>query len=126
MDLYERQQFDFLLQSAVNRFAERLEERMRGAAAAYQQLASDAGNTDTNEFTEAIFQDFLLDNIDGACFVLRAIPQKRIGRQLIDSETTLQNCLLQIAKQQFAQLLKSKTVEALEQHASYQTSTSGD
>ena len=40
MDLHQRQQFDFLLLTATERFVARLEERHRGAAAALAALTA--------------------------------------------------------------------------------------
>jgi hypothetical protein len=86
MDLHERQQFDFLLQIAVERFVERV-----------QQLGEQRAQV--RPFTDAIFADFLLDNADGACFVLRALSR--------ETEATL----IGMAKGAFSDLLQKK-VEA--------------
>ena len=78
MDLYSRQQFDFLLQTATERFVARLEERHRGPEAAAVALRSDP------------------------------------------TAATVEEALAALARGLFAELLLTKTVEALDQHAGYQ------
>ena len=41
MELYERQQFDFLLQTSVERYVERIEQRNEGATNALERLLVD-------------------------------------------------------------------------------------
>lgn len=126
MDLYKRQQFEFLLQTAVERLAEKLEQRHRGSESALQSLQQGNSNGLIVDFVEAIFQDFLLDNIDGACFILSAIPQRRLGQPVsLCADQSIQSTLVQFAKQQFHLLLQAKTLEALEQHAGYQAVDAG-
>jgi len=91
MDLHERQQFDFLLQVAVERYVERVE-----------QLGSERAKLDT--FVGAIFNDFLLDNADGACFILRALSEQA------DVEQTL----ITMAKGVFSDLIRRKIGESLD------------
>lgn len=119
MNLHEKQQFDFLLCTAVERFVERLEQRNQGAANALSQLREDpnASGVWLDDFTDAVFRDFLLDNAEGACFILcslsrrpsAALPAGRVG-----------DTLLLMAKRAFADLLQAKAEELLEQHSGYQ------
>ncbi len=88
MDLHERQQFDFLLQVAVERYVERVE-----------QIGPD--RVKLNAFVDAIFSDFLLDNADGACFVLRALAKH-------------EQELVVMAKAAFSDLIRRKIDETLE------------
>jgi hypothetical protein len=124
MDLYSRQQFDFLLQTATERFVARLEERHRGPEAAAVALRSDpaAAKRSIDEFVAAVFADFLLTNADGAAFVLRSVPQRPIAahRDALAAATTVEEALAALARGLFAELLLTKTVEALDQHAGYQ------
>lgn len=124
MDLYQRQQFDFLLHTATERFVARLEERHRGAEAALAALtaAPDGEGVWRGDFVDAIFQDFLLDNADGAAFVLRSLPARSLAahRSAIAGAGTVEGLLVALAKALFAELLLAKAVEALEQHAGYQ------
>lgn len=124
MDLHQRQQFDFLLQTATERFVARLEERHRGTAAALAALRGDptATTAAVSEFVAAVFADFLLDNPDGSAFVLRALPKRPIvaHRGSLAAAATVEDALASLARGLFAEILLLKTLEALEQHAGYQ------
>ena len=124
MDLHQRQQFDFLLLTATERFVARLEERHRGAAAALAALtaAPEGEGVWRGEFVDVIFQDFLLDNADGAAFVLRSLRARPLGqhREACADAGSVEDLLVALAKGLFADLLLAKAVEALEQHAGYQ------
>jgi len=124
MELHERQQFDFLLMTAVERFVERLEQRHGGAGEALALLRRDSYTTGIllDEFVSAMFRDFLLDNIAGACFVLQALPQRTAPEPGAGS---VEAVLIAMAKTAFADLLKQKTEEALEQHLAFQASNDG-
>jgi hypothetical protein len=123
MDLYQRQQFDTLLQTATERFVARLEERHRGAEQALSQLASDTKDAWVAQFVEAVFEDFLLNSVDGACFVLRSLPRRPVEphRGQIAAAGTVEELTLGLAKSLFSELLLRKTVESLEQHVRYQS-----
>jgi hypothetical protein len=119
MDLYQQQQFGFFLQTATERFVERLEQRFRGAATALEKVKSDPNGDGVwvDEFTNAVFEDFLLNNIDGACFVLRSLAKRKTGGC---DEGTVEYALQSLARELFAELLLQKTIEILEQHSGYQ------
>ena len=129
MLLFEQQQFEFLLQTAVERFVERLEQRFRGPEGALENLRRDPNHQGVwlNGFCEAVFEDFLLNNIDGACFILRALAKRPISEQPSISSSdpaasiNVETHLIQLARAQFSQLLHQKALEALEQHSGYQT-----
>jgi hypothetical protein len=120
MALHERQQFDFLLQTAVERFVERLEQRFRGAEDALANLRRDPDGEGVwlTEFTTAVFEDFLLNNIEGACFVLRSLPQRKI--ELSPQTVSVEQLLGSLSHGLFRELLLNKSLEALEQHVGYQ------
>lgn len=120
MDLYKRQQFEFLLQTAVERLVERLEQRLRGADAALVALQQNQCEDEIKQFVEAIFADFLLDNLEGACFVLQSFAKRPLGELKLPAEQTIQATLIHLAKQHFQTLLRVKTLEALEPHSGYQ------
>jgi hypothetical protein len=126
MDLHEKQQFDFLLNTAVERYVERLEQRNGGVEIALERLRRDAEGEGVwlRRFTQAIFDDFLLGNAGGACFVLQALAKRTVpGVASGKVETTLDT----LAKHAFADLLKQKTEEALEQRCSLEVaSVQGD
>ncbi len=118
MQLHERQQFDFLLLTAVERYVERLTQRNEGAANALSRLQADPNGEGIwlDQFVDAIFQDFLLDNTAGACFVLQALGKRKIE---VVPPGKVDDVLLAMAKQAFAGVLQVKTIEALEQSVMY-------
>jgi hypothetical protein len=125
MDLHERQQFDFLLHSAVERFVERLEQKNQGAENALHRLREDPNGKHVwlDTFTNAIFADFLLDNVAGACFVLSAL-ERGIVRMPFTGK--IGDVLIAMAKSAFANLLRQKTEETLEQRTGYQAVETGE
>jgi hypothetical protein len=120
MDLYQRQQFDFLLFTATERFVERIEQRNAGTHNALVRLREDPDGEGVwlNDFTQAIFRDFLLDNIEGACFVLTALAKRPAPPALPGA---IEPVLIGMARAAFAALLKQKAEERLEQAMEYQT-----
>lgn len=77
-------------------------------------------SADTREvalFVDALFQDFLLDNVAGACFVLEALSERTVGSV---SGGELGAVLVALAKQAFGDLLSAKAEEALEQAAAFE------
>ena len=120
MDLYKQQQFGFLLQTATERYVARLEERFRGADGALVALRENAQGEGIRlgEFTDAVFDDFLLNNVEGACFVLQSLAKRRIESTHGDNVETI---LINMAKEIFSELLLQKTIESLEQHSGYQS-----
>lgn len=116
MQLYQRQQFEFLLLTAVDRYVERLVQRNEGAENALRKLRQDSQGEGIwlNQFVEAIFQDFLLDNVAGACFILQALAQQTIAAPMGGN---IEKMLMAMAKEAFAGLLRRKTEEFLEQQA---------
>ena len=119
MELYQQQQFGFFLETATERFVTRLEERFRGPDKALESVQQDpeADGVWLRQFTDAVFDDFLLNNHEGACFVLQSLAKRRVT----DVEAgTVESTLIALAKKLFAELLLQKTVETLEQHSGYQ------
>lgn len=122
MELHRRQQFDFLLHTAVDRYAERLQQRLGGAENALARLREDANGEGVwlDEFTGHLFTDFLLDNVGGACFVLEALARRKVPTRGVTENAIIEKTLLDMARSAFAELLAAKTEETLEQRASYQ------
>ncbi len=120
MDLYEKQQFSFFLQTATERCVTRLEERFRGPDAALEHLQADpeGDGVQLSAFTDALFEDFLLNSVDGACFVLSALPNRHTS---VTEPATVEETLIRLAKTLFTELLVQKTTEALEQRSRYQS-----
>lgn len=118
MDAYLRQQFDVLLLTAADRFTERIVQRCGGYSNAQQQLRTDPDGPGSwlSEFVDAVFTDFCLDDVAGACFVLQAAPKQNVS---IQSEATVTDVLLSAAKEVFTALLLTKVIEALDRAGSY-------
>ncbi len=131
MELHERQQFDFLLHTAVERYAERLEQRNEGAHRALERLRRDPEGEGVwlSEFVEAVFGDFLLDNSAGAAFVIRALASRKAPE--LSSKPgqlpgqTVEQFTIAFAQAAFAALFRQKTEEILEQHASFEATQAG-
>jgi hypothetical protein len=119
MDLHERQQFDLLLQLSVERYVERLEQRNEGAENALMRLRAnpDGEFIWLGQFVDALFQDFLLNTSDGAAFVLRALPKRRIASPASGSVASMMHAM---AVSAFGELLRQKTDEELERRIGYQ------
>ncbi len=120
MELYQQQQFGFFLETATERLVARLEERFRGPDKAVEMLREDpeAAAVLLKQFTDAVFDDFLVNNLEGACFVLQALAKRRVSNV---EDGTVETTLIAIAKRLFADLLMQKTFEVLEQHSGYQS-----
>ncbi|WP_298819035.1 hypothetical protein [Chloroflexus sp.] len=118
MELYQRQQFDLLLMMAVERFAERMIERCAGPEAALARLRTDPQGEGIwlDRFVDALFQDFLLDNPAGACFVLQALADRAVSAP---PAGTINAMLQTMARRAFADLLVIRAEEALEQMIGY-------
>lgn len=119
MDLHARQQFDFLLATAIERFSERLIQRNEGAENALRRLRDNHQGEGIwlDEFVGAVFQDFLLDNTAGACFILEALEKQTID--VTPSKEKVQSVLQALSRRAFADLLARKLEESLEQAVFY-------
>ena len=119
MDLHARQQFDFLLATAIERFSERLIQRNEGAENALRRLRENPQGEGIwlDEFVAAIFQDFLLNNTAGACFILESLEKQSITTD--SSSGKVQDLLQHMAQRAFADLLARKLEESLEQAVLY-------
>lgn len=128
MNAHERQQFDMLLQLAVERYAERLVQRNDGPEQAHARLGDtpDADGVWLSGFVDAVFQDSLLDNTAGACFVLEALERRPAPAIRVSappaaaSAPSVAETLAAMAHAAFAALLQQKTLEELARRSSYQ------
>jgi hypothetical protein len=124
MELHQRQQFDLLLSMAVDRFAERLEQRNEGAERARDRLAADPEGEGIwlTEFTQAVLRDALLDNADGAAWVIAALAARPLPTDAVRAlagVTRLGDAAGLLALHTFAALLRDRTDEELTRRASY-------
>jgi 3'-phosphoadenosine 5'-phosphosulfate sulfotransferase len=108
-----------LLQIAVERYVERLEQRNDGAENALARLRTNPHGEGIwlGQFVDAIFQDFLLNTPDGAAFVLRALSGRKIQAPV---SGTVESILYTMSISAFGDLLRQKTDEELERRIGYQ------
>lgn len=121
MELYQRQQFDLLLQAAVERYVERLEQRNQGPEEALKRLRQNPSGEGIwlPDFVDAVFEDFLLKDGDGAAFILRALASKPLPKVRLEGNQTIEHFLLACARAAFMELLRQKTEEYLEMRACF-------
>ncbi len=113
MEAYQRQQFDFVLGIAIERFVDRIIHRCGSHEAALTRLRADPQGEGVwlDAFVQAFMRDVLLDNPAGACFVLQALERRQIAAP---QPGTVGTMLEQMALRAFADLLAAKAEEALE------------
>jgi hypothetical protein len=113
MHLHERAQFDFLLNTAAERFVERLVQRTGGLEVGLAALRADPQGEGVwlDEFVRAVLRDFLLDNVEGACFVLG-----NCARRTLDGvhSGTVEQVLRELAVRAFADVLTVKVDQGIE------------
>jgi hypothetical protein len=121
MDVHARAQFDFFLHAAIERFVDRVEQRCGGPVPALQALrdAPEGEGVWLTDFATVLFQDFALDNAGGAAFVLQALG-RRPAPVVEGAGLTVEQWLVRGAIAAFAQVLRAKTDEALEQRLVFQ------
>lgn len=128
MELHQRQQFDFFLQTATERFIERLQQRFRGAEGALEQLRTDPNGQGVwlEGFTQAVFEDFLLNNLPGACFILQSLAKRPVDATTMTLSGNVESAMQSLASTLFRELLRQKSLEMLEQLSGYQPVQLGD
>jgi hypothetical protein len=121
MEAYERQQFDLLLQTAVERYVERLQHRNGGADRALEMLRRDRQGEGVwlDRFVDAVFEDFLLNNNGGTIFILRALGSRLSPDISPEPGQTVDHVMMKMAKAVFTELFFQKTEESLEHLASF-------
>ena len=113
MDLYKRQQFDFFLMTAADRFSERIIQRCEGSEKALDRLKTDPNGEGIwiDQFVEHLFEDFLFNNTAGACFILSALEKRALK---MDIDGKVETILIEMAQRAFGELLEKKSIETLE------------
>ena len=122
MELYQRQQFDFFLNAAIERFVDRVEQRCGGPVPALALLRQDpnAAGVWLDQFVAALFTDFLLDNAAGAAFILQALGRRPAPALDAIAGETNDQLLGRLAQGAFSAVLRVKCEEALEQREAFQ------
>lgn len=118
MDAYLRQQFDVLLLTAADRFVERIVQRCGGQENALKRLQDDPQGEGVwlDEYVDAVFQEFCLDDAAGSAFVLQALHKRTVT---VEDGGTVTDVLVRLAKATFAELLTKKVVEAMDRAERY-------
>ena len=118
MDLHEQQQFELLLGQSGESFIERIVQRCAGQDRALALLQADrnAEGVWLDEFVDAVFADWCLDNVDGAAFVLRALRRRPLT---VSASGTVEEVLVGAAKATFAELLHAKVLESMSRASVY-------
>jgi hypothetical protein len=113
MELHERAQFDFLLNTAAERFVERLVQRTGGLEEGLAALRADPQGEGVwlDEFVRAVLRDFLLDNTAGSCFVLGNLEKRTLEGVWSGS---VQQVLGELAVRAFADVLALKADQGIE------------
>lgn len=122
MELHERQQFDCFLNAAIERFVDRVEQRCGGPVPALERLRADpnAEGIWLDEFVQALFVDFLLDNTAGSAFVVQALARRPAPVVASAPGETVDACLGRLARASFGAVLRLKADETLEQRQAFQ------
>ena len=118
MDLHQRQQFELLLSQSAEAFIDRIVQRCAGQEQALAALEADrnAEGIWLDDFVDAVFADWCLDNAEGAAFVLCAL-QRRPLKLAADGEVG--EVLETAAKQVFGDLLYIKVRESMSRASVY-------
>jgi hypothetical protein len=118
VDPYRRQQFDVLLYTAAQNFAERIVQRCAGQANALDRLRTDPQGEGVwlGDYVAAVFAENCLDDAAGAAFVLEALHKRQIA---VEDSGSVGDVLVRLAKAAFGELLAAKTVEAMERAERY-------
>jgi hypothetical protein len=121
MDIHARQQFDFFFNAAIERFVDRIEQRCGGPVPALEKLRTNPNGEGVwlEEFTAALFRDFLLDNDAGSAFILQALARRPNTATLVP-DMTVEQAMSVMARSAFAAVLRIKTDEQLEQRLAFQ------
>lgn len=118
MELHERQQFDLLLAQAGESFIERIVQRCAGQENAVRALEQDPNSEGVwlDDFVDAVFADWCLDNAEGAMFVLGALQRRHLS---FEAEGPVGEVLVRAAKAVFGDLLYSKVRESMARASVY-------
>ncbi|HEY9753945.1 MAG TPA: hypothetical protein V6C97_02160 [Oculatellaceae cyanobacterium] len=118
MEIFEQMLFEEVLNSAVSRFSERIVQRCEGAERALVILKNDPESDGIwlSKFMENFLADSLLNSTAGAAFMLQALEKRKPSRQY---DGTAGEIMQKMASDIFAQLVRQKTVERLEQSVAF-------
>ena len=118
MDLHLQQQFDVLLSQSGESFIERVVQRCAGQENALRLLQGDRNSEGVwlDDFVDAVFSDWCLDNADGAAFVLSVLKRRPLA---LDADGTVEQVLIRAAKAVYSDLLYDKVLESMSRASVY-------
>ena len=118
MELHERRLFETTLAAAIERFRDRIVQRNAGMEAALLRLTVDPQGDGIwlGAFVKQFFADELLDNPAGAVYILQALERRSVTTVPAGK---VADVLVQLAMSAFADLVRAKTIESLEQGVAY-------
>lgn len=118
MDLHLQQQFDLLLAQSGESFIERIVQRCAGQDNALRALQADrnAEGVWLDDFVDAVFADWCLENAEGAAFVLCALRRRPLT---LDADGTVEEALVRAAKVVYSGLLYDKVLESMSRASVY-------
>lgn len=118
MELFLRQQFELLLQEATGNFTERIVHRCGGPQPALERLASDPDGEGVfrADFVRSFFEDNLLNNVAGYCFVLEALERRSLPS---DPGGPAGEVLARLAAAAFADVLTTMTSQLIQRQQIY-------
>lgn len=118
MELFLRQQFELLLQEATGNFAERVVHRCGGPDAALARLQADPDGDGVfrAEFVRSFFEENLLNNTAGRCFVLEALEKRNVPS---DAGGAVSDVVGRLAEAAFADVLTTMTMQLIQRQQIY-------
>ncbi len=118
MELFLRQQFELLLQEATGNFTERLVHRCGGPDNALRMLTEDpeGEGVHRSDFVQAFFDENLLSNPSGCCFVLEALERRTLPA---DPGGPVAEVVDRLAKAAFADVLTAMTAQLIQRQQIY-------
>jgi hypothetical protein len=118
MELFLKQQFELFLQDATANFTERTVYRCGGPDAALAALDDDPDGATVlrSQFVQAFFEENLLDNAGGYCFVLEALERRTLPP---DEGGPVVDVLSRLSKAAFADVLTAMTKQLIQRQQIY-------
>jgi len=118
VELYLKQQFELMLQDATGNFTERIVHRCGGPVNALALLADDPDGEGVfrSEFVQACFEDNLINNAAGYCFVLESLERRELPA---DPGGPVGEVLARLAKAAFADVLTTMTAQLIQRQQIY-------
>jgi hypothetical protein len=118
MELFLRQQFELMLQDATGNFTERIVHRCGGEDVALARLRGDpeAEGVHRTAFVSAFFEENLIDNLAGYCFILEALERRSVPA---DQGGPVADVLGRLAKSAFSDVLTTMTAQLIQRNQIY-------